>query len=109
MAASQATIESRPADLAMETVARMEALAASGDWSRVEQLAVRLRHIVMEVPEHERQAVIVSIGHCLDRLQTKVQVSRGEISEKLTDIRRGQVATRAYGQPDRRSPNSPLR
>lgn len=109
MPANQATIESRPADLAIETVARMEALATSGDWSGVEQLAVRLRHIVIEVPESERQAVIVSIGHCLDRLQTKVLESRGEVSEKLTDIRRGRAANKAYGQPDRRDANSPLR
>ncbi len=109
MVANQASIESRPADTAIETVARMEASVASGDWVRAEQLAVRLRHIVIEVPESERQAVIVSVGHCLDRLQTKVLQSRGEASEKLTDIRRGRVANRAYGQPDRRDPNSPLR
>lgn len=109
MIANQATIESRPADLAMETVARMEAFGASGDWNRVDQLSVRLRHIVLEVPEDEREAVIVSISHCLERLHIKVLTARGEVSEKLTDIRRGRVANRAYGQPDRRVPNSPLR
>lgn len=109
MVAHQASIESRPADLAMETVARMEAFGASGEWGRVDQLAVRLRHIVLEVPEVEREAVIVSISHCLERLQIKVLAARGEVSEKLTDIRRGRVANRAYGQPDRRAPDSPLR
>jgi len=109
MLANQVTIELRPADLAIETVARMEALATRGDWSDVEQLTVRLRHTVLEVPESERQAVIVTIGHCLDRLQTKVLESRGEVSEKLTDIRRGRAANIAYGQPDRRDANSALR
>ncbi len=64
MVAHQTSIESRPADTAIETVARMEASVVSGDWVLVEQLAVRLRHIVIEVPESERQAVIVSVGHC---------------------------------------------
>ena len=109
MVAHQTSVESRPADTVIETVARMEASVASGDWARVEQLAVRLRHIVIEVPESERQAVIVSVGRCLDRLQTKVLQSRGEVGDKLSDIRRGRVANRAYGQQDRRDPNSPLR
>ena len=109
MAANQATIDARPADVAMDLVARMEALAESSEWSRVEQLAVRLRNTVLEIPESERQAAIVSIGHCLERLQIKVLVSRGEVTEKLSDIRRGRVATRAYGQPERRAPDSPLR
>jgi hypothetical protein len=109
MAANQATISARPADVAMDTIARMEALAASGEWSRIEQLAVRLRNAILEIPEDERQATIVSVGHCLERLQIKVLVSRGEVTEKLSDIRRGRVATRAYGQPERRAPDSPLR
>ena len=109
MAANQATIAAQPADVAMDVVARMEALAESGDWSRVEQLAVRLRHTVLEIPENQRQATIASIGHCLERLQIKVLGSRGEVTEKLSDIRRGRVATRAYGQPERRAPDSPLR
>jgi len=109
MVANQASIELPPADAAIDTVAQMEASVANGDWVRVEQLAVRLRHLVIDVPEGERQAVIVSVSHCLDRLQTKVLQSRGEVSEKLTDIRRGRIANRAYGEPDRRDPNLPLR
>jgi hypothetical protein len=109
MVANQARVDANPADVAMDMVARMEALAASGDWSRIEQLVVRLRNTILEIPESERQATITSISHCLERLQIKVLVSRGEVAEKLSDIRRGQVATRAYGQPERRSPDSPLR
>lgn len=109
MAANQASVNARPADLAMDIVARMEALADSGEWSRIEQLAARLRSVLLEVPENERQATIVSISDCLERLQVKVLVSRGEVAEKLSDIRRGQAATRAYGQPERRAPGSPLR
>ncbi|HNP64367.1 MAG TPA: hypothetical protein PKH39_10580 [Woeseiaceae bacterium] len=109
MAANQASVNARPADLAMDIVARMESLADSGEWSRIEQLAARLRNVLLEIPIDERQAAIVSIGHCLERLQIKVLVSRGEVAEKLSEIRRGQVATRAYGQPERRAPDSPLR
>lgn len=109
MAANSARIEASPADVAMDMMARMESLAESGDWNRVEQLAVRLRNIVLEIPESDREASIVSISHCLERLQVKVLVSRGEVTEKLSDIHRGRVATRAYGQPERRAPDSPLR
>lgn len=109
MAANHATVDARPADVAMDLVARMESLAESSEWSRIEQLAVRLRNTVLEIPKSERQEAIASIGHCLERLQIKVLVSRGEVAEKLSDIRRGQVATRAYGKPERRAPDSPLR
>ncbi len=109
MAGNQARIEASPADVAIDMMARMESLAESGDWNRVEQLAVRLRNTILEIPQAERRASIISIGHCLERLQIKVLVSRGEVTEKLSDIRRGRVATRAYGQPERRAPDSPLR
>lgn len=109
MVASHATIDATPGDIAIDTVARMESLADSGEWSRVEQLALRLKALVLEVPENERQALISSISHCLERLQIKVLVSRGEVTDKLSEIRRGRAATRAYGQPERRAPDSPLR
>lgn len=109
MVANQARLPDSPADVAMDIVARMEALAVDGDWGRIEQLAVRLRSTILEIPQQERQAAIVSVGQCLERLQIKVLVSRGEVAEKLSDIRRGQVARRAYGQPERRAPDSPLR
>ena len=109
MAANQASVNASPADHAMDIVARMEALADSGEWSRIEQLAARLCSVLLDIPDKERQAAIVRISPCFERLQIKVLVSRGEVAEKLSDIRRGQVATRAYGQPDRRATDSRLR
>jgi len=109
MVASQATIEACPGDIALDIMGRMDALAANDEWSRIEQLAARLRSVILEVPESERHAVVVAVGHCLERVQTKALVSRGEVTDKLAEIRRGQVATRAYRQPSVRDSNAPLR
>ena len=99
MAANQAMIDASPAEIAVDMMARMEALAASSEWSRVEQLAVRLKSAVLDVPENERQSVAVAIAHSLERVQTIALVSHGEVKEKLSEIHRGRAATRAYGQP----------
>jgi len=109
MVANQAMINACPGDIALDMMGRMDALAANDEWHGIEQLALRLRGMILEVPESERRSVVIAVRHCLERVQTRVLVARGEVTDKLAEIRRGQVATRAYGQPSGRNPQSLLR
>lgn len=99
MAANQATSDLAPAAVALNIMSRMESLVTESEWSRVEGLAQRLKNAILDIPESERRAVVVEISDRLERIKTMALVSRGEVTGKLSGIRRGQAATRAYGQP----------
>ncbi|MCH9695728.1 MAG: hypothetical protein K0U72_14530 [Gammaproteobacteria bacterium] len=99
MVANQITLELTPEDTVLEMLERMEALAANGEWDRTERLASRLKSAVLDIPEQSRQSTVVAVSHSLERVQTMALSSRSEVKDKLSGIRRGQVATRAYGQP----------
>ncbi len=99
MVANQATVEASPSDLAMDTVSRMEELAVNGEWYRVEKLAVRLKSAILEIPDNERQPLLAAVNRRFERVQTIALVSRNELKDKLSEVRRGRIATRAYGQP----------
>ncbi len=101
MSANHAVMETSPGARALEMVARIEALAMNEEWSRTEHLVERVKVTVLEVPDLERRQILVELGHCLDRVRSLALSSRNEVTEKLSGIRRGQVATRAYGQPER--------
>ena len=97
MVANRATAEGSPGQLARDMAKNMEELAANGQWSGVEQVVVRLRSVVLEVPEQERREVMEFVNYCLERVRTKALSSRGEVTGKLSEIRRGRDAARAYG------------
>ena len=99
MVANQATLESTPEDVVLEMLERMEALAANGEWDRTERLAVRIKCAVLDVPEQIRHSSVAAVSQSLERIQTMALSSRSEVTDKLSGIRRGRVATRAYGQP----------
>ncbi len=98
-----------PTDMAMDMVSRMESLSANGEWNRVERLALRLKSAILEIPESEREAVVIAVSRRFERVQTVALVSRSELTDKLSEIRRGRVATRAYGEPKTWESNAPLR
>ena len=97
MVASRAKMESSPGAMALELAESMELLASKGEWNRVEQIAVRLRTVVLDVPGHERREVVQYVNRCLERVQTQVLGSRNDVTDKLSEIRRGRDATKAYG------------
>ncbi len=94
---------------ALELVARMEVLAANGDWRGTENLAQHIKSLVLDIPETERKGVLRAFARGLERVQTLALSSRNEVTEKLSEIRRGRVATRAYGQPERPVSGTALR
>jgi hypothetical protein len=109
MVANQASIDMSPGDQALDMVSRMEALAVKGEWTRVEQLAVRLKSAILDTPEDQRQSLVMAVNRHFERVQTLALVSRGELKDKLSEIRRGRIATRAYGQPRPLASNATLR
>ena len=96
MVASQAVLEDASASIALEMSQRMEALAEAGDWDQVEDIAVRLRVAVMDVPEPGRRAVLLAVQRSTEKVAVGAQQARQTVSGKLSELRRGQVAKKAY-------------
>ncbi|MDJ0751489.1 MAG: hypothetical protein QNJ11_18535 [Woeseiaceae bacterium] len=97
MVANRATADVSPGRMAREMAQHMEDLAAKGQWSSVEHIVIRLRSVVLEVPESERREVMRFVNACLERVRTEALSSRGDVTGKLSEIRRGRDAARAYG------------
>ena len=113
MLAKRAEIERKPGAAALEMTASMEAAAAKGDWQRVETLVVKLRAAVMDVPEAERRDTLLAVSRGTDRVEALARSAQGDVTERLSAIRRGRDAARAYGsttampEPDeQRSPGA---
>lgn len=97
MVASSAAVQQDPAHVTAEMAASMEAHAGAGDWERVEELAAKLRAIVMQVPESRRRDAILMAQRSMEKVQTLAQDARTDVTGKLAAIRRGKDATAAYG------------
>jgi hypothetical protein len=96
MVASQAALEETPESMVLQMAEQMEALAAAGDWQRIEEIAVRLRVAVMHVPESERRAVLLAVQRSTEKIAVGAQQARQTVSGKLAELRLGQVAKKAY-------------
>lgn len=96
MAAKQQAIELSPADEALRIALKMAELAEAGEWSDVEQLALKVQRAVVKVPEAHRRQVILDIQRTTERVAAGAADAREEVTGKLTDLRRGQAATEAY-------------
>jgi uncharacterized protein (DUF2461 family) len=79
-----------------EMALSMESFAAAGNWERVTEIAVALRHAVMRVPESLRRDSMLVAQRCLKHVQSMAQDAKGEVTDKLSALRRGRDATRAY-------------
>ena len=97
MVASSAVIQQKPVEITAEMAASLEAHAGAGDWERVEEIAVKLRAAVMQVPEHDRRDAILAAQRSMQKVQTLAQDARIDVTGKLAAIRRGKDATAAYG------------
>jgi len=93
-------MEHAPGDIVLEMSAAMEMHAASGDWEIVEELAVRIRSAVMAVPESQRREALLAVRRSMEQVQSLAHDARSDVTEKLSAIRRGKDATRAYAGTD---------
>ncbi len=96
MVASQAVMEQGPMRAVVDISADIEAQAESGEWEKVEELAGKLRSAVMAVPEEQRRAALLMAHRTIEHIQERATAARQTTAEKLSAIRRGRDATRAY-------------
>jgi len=80
----------------MAMCARMEELAIAGDWDDVGEIAARLRTAVMDVPEADRRAVLLVVKRSTDKVEAGAKKARGNVTDRLSELRRGQAAKKAY-------------
>ncbi len=96
MVASQAVLAESPAHIALALVEQMEALARAGEWEHIEDVAMRLRGAVMDVPESERGPIIVAAQHGIERVAAAATDARKTITGEIHGLRKGQAAKKAY-------------
>lgn len=109
MVANPAEIERSVEFEALEMVALIERAAEQGEWQRAEKLTSQLRLAIVEIPEEQRAEIALTAHQTLERVQTVALTSRVEVLDKLSEIRRGRDAQRAYGQPAAGSASASLR
>ena len=96
MVASQAAISETPESVVLEMSKRMETLAAAGDWDDVEDIAVRLRSALLEVPEANRRTLLLAVQRSTEKVAEGAKIARQTVSGKIKELRLGQVAKKAY-------------
>lgn len=74
----------------------MEAHADAGHWDEVEDIASRLRNAVMHVPEADRRPVLLAVKRSTDKVAAGAKKARQDVTGKLSALRRGQAAKKAY-------------
>jgi len=96
MVASQAVLEAQPVSIVLQLSEEMEALATAGEWEQIEDVAVRLRAAVMNVPEAERRSVLLAVQRSTEKVAAGARQARQTVTGKISELRLGQVAKKAY-------------
>lgn len=96
MVASPAVMQETPETVVLEMAQHMQTLAANGDWEEVENLAVRLRTAVMNVPEGQRRNAIIAVQRATEEVAAEAATAQRDVTGRLRALRRGQKATKAY-------------
>ena len=99
MAGNHAVKDQSPAETVREMAETMEAMAMQGEWEQVEDIAVRLRAAVMQVPEYERRSLLLAVRHITEKVHAAAESARDRVTDKISSIRRGRDATEAYKTP----------
>lgn len=96
MALNHAESAESPETVVLEMTQHLEALARDGEWDEVENLTVRLRSAVMNVPEDRRRDAIHEVQRVTEKVLAEAEIAHRQLADRLAGLRRGQVATRAY-------------
>lgn len=96
MALNNAHAAESPETVVIEMTRHLEALAREGEWDEVEALTVRLRGAVMNVPEDRRRDAIHEVQRVTEKVLAEAEIAHRQLADRLSGLRRGQVATRAY-------------
>jgi hypothetical protein len=74
----------------------MESLAAAGDWDQAADCAASLRHALLLVPAHLRRESMLAAQRCLQQVRALADDAKSDVTDRLSALRRGRDATRAY-------------
>ncbi len=96
MVASHAVMQKTPAETVLEVAANMEAFAEQGEWERVEEMAEKLRAAILQVPEAKRRSSLHAAQRAIGHIQVAAVAARHDVTGKLSEIRRGRDAAKAY-------------
>lgn len=96
MVASRAALEPTPESIVMQLSEQMQSLAEAGEWERIEDIALRIRSAVLNVPEAERRSVLLEVHRSLQQVEAAAIEARQTVTERISELRRGQVAKKAY-------------
>ncbi len=96
MVASQAELIETPETIVLEMSEHMQVLAANADWAEAERIAVRLRSAIMNVSETKRRSLLAVAQRSTDKVSAEAEKARQDVSGRISAIRRGQAATKAY-------------
>lgn len=81
---------------ALDMAARMERMAADGEWTNLHQISADIRDAVMAVPEKDRRNLLLRLQHSNQLVQELVQGARKRLEEQLASLRVGRDAAEAY-------------
>lgn len=96
MVASQAVLDESPISIALHIAEQMQTLAVAGEWQRIEEITPQLQRAILNVPESERRPVLLEVQRSLLHVADAATHARQVVTEKISDLRRGQVAKKAY-------------
>lgn len=96
MVASQAVMSETPVTVVREMSDHIEVLVREGDWPEVENMLVRLRGALLNVPEAERHELVVAVQRSTEKVAAEAEKAREELAGRLSTLHRGRRATSAY-------------
>ncbi len=96
MVASKAVMTESPGTVVREMSECIDALIGQGEWVEVEDMLIRLRGALLNVPEAERRELVIEAQRCTDKVATEAEKAREALSERLSTLKRGRRARSAY-------------
>lgn len=96
MVASQAVMSETPGTIVREMSEHIEMLVTEGDWPEVENMLVRLRGALLNVPEAERHELLEVVQRSTEKVALEAERARAELASRLSTLHRGRRATTAY-------------
>ncbi len=96
MAAGSAERTQTPEMIVREMSADLEALSAEGKWTDVERLMGQLHSVLLSVPEYERRPLVQVVQNSVESVAENVRTARDDVAGRISKLRRGQRAAKAY-------------
>ncbi len=96
MAAGSAERTQTPEMIVREMAAHLEDLASAGEWKDVERLMGQLHSALLSVPEYERRPLVLVVQRSVDAVAESVRAARDDVGGRISTLRRGQRAAKAY-------------